>query len=85
MTREIDIRLFGGFRQHGTASTITVHVAEGDTVAAVRAALGKRLPSDDARSLLAASAFATDERVLGDGEPLPGVRELAVLPPVCGG
>jgi molybdopterin converting factor small subunit len=85
MTREIDIRLFGAFRQYGSAPTIAVPVADGDTIAAVRAALAERLASPDARALLAASAFATDERVLDDGEVLTSVGELAVLPPVCGG
>jgi molybdopterin converting factor small subunit len=83
MAREIDVRLFGGFRQYARP-TLTVAV-DGDTVAALRAALSAQLPSDAARSLLVASAFATDERVLDDAEPLPGAGELAVLPPVCGG
>ncbi len=85
MTREIGVRLFGAFRQYATGSLITVSVDGGATVGAVRTALDARLADDGARSLLAASAFASDERVLDDGEPLSGVRELAVLPPVCGG
>ena len=85
MTRDIDIRLFGAFRQYGADPTITLSVGAEATVAAVRAALDARLGTVDARSLLEASVFATDERVLDDGEPLPSVRELAILPPVCGG
>lgn len=85
MTREIDIRLFGAFRSYGSAPTIAVSVSTDATVAAVRSALAERLASDDARALLAASAFATDERVLSDADALGSVSELAVLPPVCGG
>lgn len=85
MTRDIDIRLFGSLRQFSDQPTITLNLGADATVAALRTELGARLSSDNGRSLLGASAFATDERVLEDGEPLPDVRELAVLPPVCGG
>ena len=83
--RDLDVRLFGALRPHGPRPTVTVRVGEGATVATLRSALADRLDSDGARALLAASAFATDERVLDDGDPLPDVRELAALPPVCGG
>jgi len=83
--RDLDVRLFGALRPHGPNPTLTLRVDDDVTVAAVRAALAERLAGDDARALLAASAFATDERVLDDGEPLPDVRELSALPPVCGG
>ncbi len=83
--RDLDVRLFGALRPHGPRPTITVSVGDGATVATVRAALAERLASENARALLAASAFATDERVLDDGDPVPEVRELAALPPVCGG
>jgi molybdopterin converting factor small subunit len=83
--RDLDVRLFGALRPHGPRPTITLSVDAGATVATVRAALAERLGSESARALLAASAFATDERVLDDGEAVPEVRELAALPPVCGG
>lgn len=83
--RELDVRLFGGLRPNGPRPTITVRIGDGATVAAVRAALAEHLGSEHARALLDASAFATDERVLDDGESVPDVRELSALPPVCGG
>lgn len=83
--RDLDVRLFGALRPHGPHPTITVRLGDGATVATLRSALAERLGSENARALLAASAFATDERVLDDGDPVPDVRELAALPPVCGG
>lgn len=85
MSQEIQIRLFGAFRQVDAGNSITVSVPEAARVADVRRALADRLEGDDnALSLLAASAFATDTAVLDEDDALPG-RELAILPPVCGG
>ncbi len=85
MTREIEIRLFGAFRQVDAGGRIKVSVAEDARVADLRRALAARLEGDDnALSLLESSAFATDSAVLDETDALPG-RELSILPPVCGG
>lgn len=84
MTRQIPIRLFGAFRQGRPESTLTVEVEPGARVAELRQAMHEALDSDSARSLLKASAFATDSEVLDDGDPVPE-REVSILPPVCGG
>jgi molybdopterin converting factor small subunit len=83
--RTLDVRLFGAFRQFGSAPTLRVSVPDGGTVADLRAAVAASLPSGNAHSLLRASAFATDDRMLDDADVLPASDELAVLPPVCGG
>lgn len=85
MMRTVDVRLFGAFRQFGAEPTLRVDVAEDATVADVRAAIGARLEGDNVHSLLRASAFATDDRVLNDADAVPSGPELAILPPVCGG
>lgn len=85
MTQQIDVRLFGAFRQYGRGALIPVTVAPAATVAALRQALAARLADDNARSLLDASVFATDEAVLQEQEPVPMDREISILPPVCGG
>jgi hypothetical protein len=36
-------------------------------------------------ALLLESVIADEESILQDGDPLPGLEGLAVLPPVCGG
>lgn len=85
MTQEIEIRLFGAFRQVDAGGRIKVAVAEDARVADLRRALAERLQDDDnAISLLESSAFATDSAVLDEADALPG-RELSILPPVCGG
>lgn len=83
-TRQVSIRLYGAFRQAHAESTLTVEVANPAKVADLRQALHAALPSDSARALLKASAFATDTEVLGDDQALPE-RELSILPPVSGG
>lgn len=83
-TRLIPIRLYGAFRQAHAESTLTVEVASEAKVSDLRQALHAVLPSDSARALLKASAFATDTEVLDDDQPVPE-RELSILPPVCGG
>lgn len=85
MTRTIDIRLFGAFRQFGSRPSLTVDVPQEAIVSELRAAVERRLPGDNARALLQASVFATDERTLDESEPVPFDHDLSVLPPVCGG
>ena len=80
----VAVALFGAFRRHDPAEIVTLHVPDGATVADVRAALAAHLPPD-AAPLLADAAFADDERVLHDDEPVLAHARLAVLPPVCGG
>lgn len=85
-THEIRIKLFGGFRQFRSESTLVLELESVSTVADLRAQLARVFEDDDnALSLLKASAFATDTRVLDDNESVPVDADLALLPPVCGG
>lgn len=84
MNRSINIRLFGAFRQDNPKSSLTVEIPEQGRVADLRHAMEAALESENARSLLKASAFATDREVLDDHDPVPD-REISILPPVCGG
>lgn len=84
MTRQVPIRLFGAFRQGHPEGILNVEIAPGARVAELRQAMHDTLDSQSARSLLKASAFATDAEVLDDNDPVPE-RELSILPPVCGG
>ena len=84
MTRQVPVRLFGAFRQGRSDSTLTVEVAQNAKVAELRQAMHEALDTDNARSLLKASAFATDSEVLDDSDAVPE-REISILPPVCGG
>jgi molybdopterin converting factor small subunit len=85
MNTEVTIALYGAFRQAMDRAEIRLSIGEGDSVADLRRCLAGQLPDDRARALLGASAFATDDEVLRDRDPVPVGRVLAVLPPVCGG
>ena len=85
-TQEVRIKLFGGFRQFRSESVLAVELEAEPTVADLRAQVVRAFGDDDnALSLLKASAFATDTRVLDDDETVPMDADLALLPPVCGG
>lgn len=85
-TRTIRIKLFGGFRQFRPESMLTLEMDNASTVADLRNNVAGAFDNDEnALSLLKASAFATDKRVLDDDESVPEEAELALLPPVCGG
>jgi len=84
MNQSINVRLFGAFRQGNPESSLTVEIPAGGRVTDLRQAMDSALPSDNARSLLKASAFATDSAVLDDNDVVPD-GEISILPPVCGG
>jgi molybdopterin synthase sulfur carrier subunit len=84
MNQSINVRLFGAFRQGNPESSLTVEIPEGGRVTDLRQAMDSALPNDNARSLLKASAFATDSAVLDDNDVVPN-GEISILPPVCGG
>lgn len=83
----IQVQLFGAFSELVPERTLQVDVAGGsiaDLRVALREQLQQRWPTFRS-SLLDYSAFADDQRVLRDHEPLPGDGRVAVLPPVSGG
>lgn len=85
-TRTIRIKLFGGFRQFRDEAELAVETDHASTVADLRKNVAREFGNDEnALSLLNASAFATDKRVLDDDESVPDDADLALLPPVCGG
>lgn len=85
MTQAIEIRLFGAFRQYHAGASLRLELPESATVAELRQAFGRQFDDANARSLLKASAFATDEAVLDEDDTVPAGQNLSILPPVCGG
>ena len=85
MSRQVEVKLFGAFRQYSPDKAIVVNLPEEASVAKLRQAFSEQLGDDNARALLRSSAFATDEAVLEESDPVPTGRSLSILPPVCGG
>lgn len=84
--REVQVKLFGAFRQFHREPVLTLEVPPDTMVAHVRERVALMFDEDaNAKMLLKASAFATDRRVLEENEAVPEDTELALLPPVCGG
>lgn len=83
----LDLQLFGALRGLESGDRLQLAV-EGDTVAALRAALAahanRQWPSISP-GLLGKCAFSTDTEVLRDNDRLPANGRVAVLPPVSGG
>ena len=83
----VDLQLFGALRGLESGDRMQLAV-DGDTVAALRAALAayaqQRWPGISP-GLLGKCAFSTDTEVLRDLDRLPANGRMAVLPPVSGG
>jgi molybdopterin synthase sulfur carrier subunit len=83
---QIEVQLFGAFRQFQPEPRLTLELSEGATVADVRQALAAHAAAHWPRcpaGLLDATALASAEAVLDEFAPAPA--RLAVLPPVSGG
>lgn len=92
-----EIRLFGALRSYDREGRGRIELELSDELSTedlkdrLADALGGRSSEsglgvgEELRTLLADSAVADSFRVLSPHEKLGGSRELAVLPPVCGG
>lgn len=84
----VEIQLFGAFRDFDPAARVALELPPQATVADARAALHTHATAHWPAfrpALLRSSAFASEQRVLRDAEPIPDDGRLAVLPPVSGG
>jgi len=87
--REIQVRLFGAFRDLVPSGKYTLRVHAEASVGGIKNALAHELHSRanakfDVTELMAKSVLATETRVLSDDEIFSG-SNIAILPPVCGG
>ena len=78
----LTIRLFGAFRKYG--DTLELRLEPGASVADIKSCLAQKLDTNDA-ALVADSAIANDNTIIGAGEVFEMDAVLAILPPVCGG
>lgn len=86
---QVRVRLFGAFRDHEPQGSVILDLeADAPRVSDVRRGLQAYAAGHWPRlqpGLLGYSAFASDEGVLREDDPLPANGEVAVLPPVSGG
>lgn len=84
----VELSLFGAFREYDAKASIRLELADGACVKDLRAAVqayGESHWPGFKSGLLARSAFASETAVLRDAEPVPADGRMAVLPPVSGG
>ena len=84
----IQLRLFGACRDLHPEPVLQFTLADGSRIADLRRALPAQFTHADsgrAAALIAASAFASDEELLRDNDPLPADGRVAIMPPVSGG
>lgn len=88
MNMTLTISLFGAFRASG-ADFVALNVQMGATVADIKSALAVQMALDfphfDSASALQNAVLADEMRVLNNDEVISSSKNLAVLPPVCGG
>ena len=77
------VLLFARARDLAGADVVLVEVAEGATVADLRAALARNHPR--LAGLLERSALAVNAEFASPAQPLHAHDEIALLPPVSGG
>lgn len=80
---QIEILMFAGAAQLAGASTLTVTVPQGASVADVAAAVRSKCPH--LSSLLTASRWAVARQFVPLETTLHGGEEVALIPPVSGG
>ena len=84
----VEIKLFGAFRDYEADARVRLELTPEATVADVRSALASHATvhwPNFRPALLAHSAFASEQAVLREGDPIPADGQMAVLPPVSGG
>lgn len=84
----LELSLFGAFREYEPSARIRLDVSPDATVADVREAFARYAQAHWPTfrpALLKSSAFASESTVLREHEPVPADGRMAVLPPVSGG
>ena len=83
---EIKIRLFGAFRDLSPSGTINLEIPSEIAMTGIKNLIGLKLDlNQNTSALLGSSVLADDSKILRDHEHWNGQKQLALLPPVCGG
>lgn len=86
---DIQVRLFGAFRDYAQVPVLPFQCEPGIRVKELRQKMRQHLldslPNSNAEALLEQSVFANERAVLNEDHVLESSQELAIIPPVCGG
>ncbi|MEK6580511.1 MAG: MoaD/ThiS family protein [Bdellovibrionota bacterium] len=86
---QIELRLFGAFKDLGNGGNILLELPEGAGLSDLRKAFSAKISECDSGfrdvSLVQDSAFADEDEILGESTVIRAGAKLCVLPPVCGG
>ncbi len=89
MMMRTKIKLFGAFRQYGNGQNIELDLPQNISLTQLRQAFIRRLleidPTFHQQELVSISAFADENGILHEENPVSVLGELSILPPVCGG
>jgi molybdopterin converting factor subunit 1 len=83
VSQTVQVRLFARFRELAGAETVSVPVAEGTSVEAIREHLGRLWPGS--AGLVQRSAVAVNEEYAGPDRVIRPDDDVALIPPVSGG
>lgn len=85
----IRVKLFGAFKDYVPEGYLEIQLHGTTTKTQLKMLIVSRLlemvPHFQARELVIASVLATNEDILQEDDVVNEYRELALLPPVCGG
>lgn len=79
----VTIHFFAGLRELAKVSCLRLEWQSGMTVTVLRQTISGKIPG--VSSLLARSAVAVNDQMVGDEEAVPDEADVALLPPVSGG
>ena len=86
---QIQIQLFGAFRDLKPSGRCEIDFQEGQTAEQIKATILRSMQNSssnlDLEALLKVSAIGSEDKVYSDDEIVSGFTTLAILPPVCGG
>jgi len=87
--KQVEVRLFGAFRKYVPEGRIQITIEEPCSIPVFKAVLFSQLqkiyPEFSDLNLVLESALADENIILTESSVIDVTRQLALLPPVCGG
>lgn len=87
--KQVEVRLFGAFRKYVPGGRIQIAIDEQCSIPVFKTALFSQLqkinPEFSDLNLVLESVLADENIILTESSVIDATRQLALLPPVCGG